>query len=91
MDRRVDPVQAYPLAVHLNGIAVDHRGDPDHIGKGRTCEQAQGEDQGAHGHRMPWLPERISPSVVNPSIIPNCPNRTCQITRWITLGWERLT
>ncbi len=23
--RRVDPVQAYPLAVHLNGIAVDHR------------------------------------------------------------------
>ncbi len=24
--RRVDPVKAYPLAVHLNGIAVDHRG-----------------------------------------------------------------
>ena len=24
-------MQAYPLAVHLNGIAVDHRGDAGHV------------------------------------------------------------
>ncbi len=36
----VDPVKAYPLAVHLNGIAVDHRGDAGHVCKGRGGEQA---------------------------------------------------
>ena len=33
---RVDPVKAYPLAVHLNGIAVDHRGRAGHVGQGRS-------------------------------------------------------
>jgi hypothetical protein len=28
----VDTVQAYSLAMHLNGIAVDHRGDAGHVG-----------------------------------------------------------
>ncbi len=40
--RCVDPVKADVLAVHLNGIAVDHVGDAGHIGQGRGGEQAQG-------------------------------------------------
>ncbi len=36
---RVDPVKAYPLAVHLNSIAVDHRGNAGHVGQGRGGEQ----------------------------------------------------
>ncbi len=31
---RVDLVQAYPLAVYLNGIAVDHRGRAGYVGQG---------------------------------------------------------
>ena len=38
--RRVDPVKADSLAVHLNGIAVDHRGDAGHVGQGRGGKQA---------------------------------------------------
>ncbi len=40
--RRVDPVKAYPLAVHLNGIAVDHQGRAGYVGQHRDGEQAQG-------------------------------------------------
>ncbi len=47
--RRVDPVKACPLAVHLNGIAVDHRGGAGHVGQGGHGEQAQGDGEGAHG------------------------------------------
>ena len=36
--RRVDSVKAYALAVHLNGIAIDHRGDAGHVGQGRGGE-----------------------------------------------------
>jgi len=38
--RRVDPVKPDPLAVLLNGIAVDHQGDAGHVGQGRGDEQA---------------------------------------------------
>ncbi len=49
----IDPVKEYPLAVHLNGIAVDHRGDAGHVGQGRGGEQAQGDGEGAHGFSLP--------------------------------------
>ncbi len=48
-------MQAHPLAVHLNGVVVDHRGGAGHVGKGRGGEQADGEDQGAHGRSVPQL------------------------------------
>ncbi len=51
--QRVDPVKAYPLAVHFNGIAVDHGGGPGHVGKGRGGEQAQGDGDGAHECSLP--------------------------------------
>ncbi len=37
--RRIYAMQAYPLAVHLIGIAVDHRGDAGHVGQRRGGEQ----------------------------------------------------
>ena len=51
--RRVDPVKADSLAVHLNGIAVDHRGSAGHVGQGWRGEQAQGDSEGAHGFSLP--------------------------------------
>ena len=48
----VYPVQPDSLAVHLNGIAVDRRGDAGHVGQGRGGEQAQGEGEGAHGRML---------------------------------------
>ncbi len=45
---RVDPVQAYPLAMDFERIAVDHRGDAGHVGQGRGDEQAQGDGEGSH-------------------------------------------
>ena len=38
--RRVDPMKAYPLAMHLNGIAVDHRCNAGHVGQGRVAISA---------------------------------------------------
>ncbi len=46
------------LAVHLNGIAIDHRGGAGHVGQGRGGEQAQGDGEGAHGYSAPWLGEK---------------------------------
>ncbi|MCH9054049.1 MAG: hypothetical protein IIA72_23870 [Proteobacteria bacterium] len=40
---------ANSLAVHLNGITVDHRGDAAHVGQGRGGEQAKGDGESAHG------------------------------------------
>ncbi len=56
-------MQVYPLAVHLNGIAVDHRGRTGDVGKGRGGEQAEGDGEGAHGYSLPWLGENESPAV----------------------------
>ncbi len=53
---RVDPL-------HLNGIAVDHRGDAGHVGQGRGGEQDQDDGEGAHGYSLPWLGENESPAV----------------------------
>ena len=53
-------MKAYPLAVHLNGIAVDYRGDAGHVGQGRGGEQAQGGGEGAHGRRVPRMGEKES-------------------------------
>ncbi len=36
------------VAVHLNGIAVDHSGDTGYVGQGWGGEQAQGDGEGAH-------------------------------------------
>ena len=41
--RCVYAMQAYPLVVRLNCIAVDHRGDAGHIGQGWGGEQGQGD------------------------------------------------
>ena len=45
-------MQTHPLAMHLNGIAVDHRGDAGHVGQGGSGEQAQGDGEGAHSVRL---------------------------------------
>ncbi len=60
--RRVDPVQAYPLAVHLNGIAIDHRGDAGHVGLSWGGEQAENSNQGTHSPIVPWLGQKKSPT-----------------------------
>ncbi len=41
------------VAVHLNGIAVDHRGRTGHVGQGWGGEQAEGDGEGAHGYSLP--------------------------------------
>ncbi len=51
-------MQAYPLAVYFQGIAVDYRGRAGHVGQGWGGEQAQGDGEGAHGHSVPWLGEK---------------------------------
>ncbi len=33
-------MKAYPLAMHLNGIAVDHRCNAGHVGQGRVAISA---------------------------------------------------
>ena len=60
--RRVDPVQAYPLVVHLNGIAVDHGSGAGHVGQGWGGEQAEGDGEGAHGYNLPRLGQKESPA-----------------------------
>jgi len=40
---------ANSLAVHLNGITVDHRSHAAHVGQGRGGEQAKGDGESAHG------------------------------------------
>ncbi len=47
-------MKAYPLAVYLNGIAVDHRGDAGHVGKGWGGEQAEGDGESAHRRPRGW-------------------------------------
>ena len=34
-------MKAYPLAMHLNGIAVDHRCNAGHVGQGRVAISAR--------------------------------------------------
>ncbi len=49
-------MQADTLAVHLNGIAVDD--GAGHVGQGRGGEQAEGDGEGTHERRVPWLGEK---------------------------------
>ncbi len=44
-------MKAYPLAVHLNGIAVDHRGRTGRVGQGGRGEQEEGDSEGVHHFR----------------------------------------
>jgi hypothetical protein len=37
--RRIDSIKAYPLAVDLDRVAVDHRGDSDRVGRRGRHEQ----------------------------------------------------
>ncbi len=39
----------------FQNVAVDHLGDAGHVCKGRGGDQAQGDGEGAHGHRVPRL------------------------------------
>ncbi len=50
-----------PLAVYLNRVAVDHRGDASHVGQGWGGEQAEGDGEGAHGlpHTLPLRPGAV--------------------------------
>ncbi len=52
---RVDPMQAYPLPVNFQRVAVDHRGGAGQVGQGWGGEQAEGDGEGAHGYSVPWL------------------------------------
>ncbi len=58
-------MQAYPLAVYLNSVAVDYRGRAGHVCQGRGGEQTQGDDEGVHRHIVPRLGQKESPAGVD--------------------------
>ena len=60
--RGVNSVQSYPLAVDFQGVAVDHGSDAGHVGQGRGGEQAEGDDERAHGYSVTWLGQKESPA-----------------------------
>ena len=65
-------MQADTLTRHLQRVAVDHRGDAGHVGKGWGGEQAQGDGERSYYFRTHTATLLLNGVETNVSPLPSC-------------------